>query len=192
MPPHQVRIIAGSWRGRRLPVLDLPGLRPTGDRVRETLFNWLTPAVIGTKCLDLFAGSGALGMEALSRGASSVVFVDQSRPAMASLVASTETWPGIERAEFVVADVNHWLAGPGGEFDLVFLDPPFEDHLASASLESVIVGNWIRPGGLIYVESAKGEGPDWSKWAGSIEVERQKAMGQVEVSLVRYHNPPMP
>lgn len=186
-PSQQVRIIAGQWRGRRLPILDLPGLRPTGDRVRETAFNWLGPQVIGARCLDLFAGSGALGLEALSRGARSVVFVERSKDALDQLKRSTEPWPGIEGACFIQADAIAWLRGSAEPFDLIFLDPPFEAGLERMALEMIEQGAWIKDQGLVYLERAKGGealdqilGDHW-------RVVRQKSLGQVDISLLRYH-----
>ena len=186
-PPNQVRIIAGQWRGRRLPILDLPGLRPTGDRVRETAFNWLGPKVVGARCLDLFAGSGALGLEALSRGARSVVFVEQSKEALGQLVQSTETWPGIEKADFVRRDAIQWLQGPSEEFDLIFVDPPFDVGLQADALKSIVEKGWIKASGWVYLERPKDQmaldqwlDPHW-------QIDRQKTLGQVEISVLRYH-----
>ncbi len=186
-PPNQVRIIAGQWRGRRLPILDLPGLRPTGDRVRETAFNWLGPKVVGARCLDLFAGSGALGLEALSRGARSVVFVEQSKEALGQLVQSTETWPGIEKADFVRGDAIQWLQGPSEEFDLIFVDPPFDGGLQADALKAIVENGWIKAGGWVYLERPKDQmaldqwlDPHW-------QIDRQKTLGQVEISVLRYH-----
>ncbi len=184
---NQVRIIAGQWRGRRLPVIEAPGLRPTGDRVRETLFNWLGPRLIGAHCLDLFAGSGALGLEALSRGASSNVFVEKSRPVLDSLKEATKTWPGIEKAKFVCADAKQWIHQEHQAFDVVFLDPPFEGAHLDAWLQIAMEGGLVRDGGWVYLESAKGCGVDRDSLGPSLRIEREKVMGQVEISLLRYH-----
>lgn len=186
-PSNQVRIIAGQWRGRRLPILDIHGLRPTGDRVRETAFNWLGPKVIGARCLDLFAGSGALGLEALSRGAHSVVFVEQSREALGHLVQSTATWPGIEKADFVRADAIQWLQGPSEGFDLIFVDPPFDAGLAQETLQALAERGWIKDGGLVYLERPKNQSDPHTWLDPCWQVDRQKALGQVEISLLRYH-----
>src|SRR5690606_9279376 len=107
--PGQIRIIAGRWRGSKLPVAEVDGLRPTSDRVRETLFNWLMPALPGARVLDLFAGSGALGLEAISRGAASAVLVERDARLAASLQATTERLPGGEAAKVVQADALAWL-----------------------------------------------------------------------------------
>ncbi len=154
-----VRIIGGRWRGSRLPVADVPGLRPSSDRVRETLFNWLQAIVPGARCLDLFAGSGALGLEAASRGAASVLLIERERVLVDGLRASVgRLQSAAETVEVLQADVLHWLsAAPArvaqaGPFDLVFLDPPFaSDHWAPvfAQLPSVLAAQaWV------YLESA--------------------------------------
>lgn len=184
---NQVRIIAGQWRGRRLPVIEAPGLRPTGDRVRETLFNWLGPRLIGAHCLDLFAGSGALGLEALSRGASSIVFVEKSKSVLDSLMDATKTWPGIEKAKFVCADAKQWISEEGTGFDMVFLDPPFGLDQIADWLEALVEQGLVRDGGCVYLESAKDEGFCGEAVGPSVTIERQKVIGQVEISLVRYH-----
>src|SRR5690625_7049582 len=129
----KIRIISGRWRGRRLKVPGLPGLRPSGDRVRETLFNWLQWDIAGARCLDLFAGTGALGLEALSRGAAKVTFVERNRKLVAALRELAASWPGGEGMEVVQGDVAGWLASQAGRnhdasFDLVFIDPPFSSR----------------------------------------------------------------
>ncbi|MGY1424297.1 16S rRNA (guanine(966)-N(2))-methyltransferase RsmD [Lysobacter sp. A289] len=135
--PGQVRIIAGRWRGSKLPVGDASGLRPTSDRVRETLFNWLMPALPGARVLDLFAGSGALGLEAVSRGAASAVLVERDPRLAESLQATTERLPGGEVASIIRADALVWLpAQPRASFDIAFVDPPF----ASGQWEPVLAG----------------------------------------------------
>lgn len=125
LPPGRLRIVAGKWRGRLLPVADVPELRPTSARIRETLFSWLTPYLHGARCLDLFAGSGALGFEALSRGVDRVVFVEKNRVAVQGLKASTAVLDA-ERATVVQDDARRFLASAAsGVYDLVFLDPPY-------------------------------------------------------------------
>jgi len=121
----RLRIVAGNWRSRLLDIADVPGLRPTSERIRETLFNWLVPRINGARCLDLFAGTGALGLEALSRGASSVVFVEKSAEAVETLRANVKTL-GAEGAVVHAMDALDYLRGEHSQrFDLVFLDPPF-------------------------------------------------------------------
>lgn len=144
-----LRIIGGAWRGRRLPVADAPGLRPTPDRVRETLFNWLAPQTPGSRCLDAFAGSGALGLEALSRGASEVVFVE-SNPALAAGIerALTElAAAGGQVARGQTPEALHALAGP---FDIVFLDPPFDARLLQPALAGL--PPLLAPNSQVYLE----------------------------------------
>ncbi len=181
----KLRIIAGRWRGRKLLVPDRPGLRPTGDRARETLFNWLGPRIIGARVLDLFAGTGALGLEAASRGASRVVMVEQDRVAVESLRAGPLTWPGAEGVEVVHANALSWLAGADGPFDLVLLDPPFDSGLLQPALTAVLA----RPGLLVagaelYVETAANE--PTVDGAGVLELVRHKRQGQVVLSLLRW------
>jgi 16S rRNA (guanine966-N2)-methyltransferase len=185
--PGSVRIIGGEWRGRRLPVPDIPGLRPSGDRSRETLFNWLQPYLRQAQCLDLFAGTGVLGLEAISRGAASVVLLEKSRLAAAALRASVELLRA-DQATVVEADALKWLADQAARpappsFDIAFVDPPFGTTLAAAALERLAAGDSLRPGGLVYLESAwsgspAAAGPGW-------EMVREKRMGEVHMLLVR-------
>lgn len=128
MKEGQVRIIAGEWRGRRLKVPDIKDLRPTPDRVRETLFNWLAPSISGAHCLDLFTGSGVLGFEALSRGAASVTMVDQA-PAVITLLKAELTQFRAENAQVYRAQIPKQLKEPERPFDIVFLDPPYQENL---------------------------------------------------------------
>src|SRR5687767_1951441 len=129
-----VRIIAGEYRGRRIAVPDRPGLRPTPDRVRETLFNWLGQRLDGLACLDLFAGSGALGFEAASRGAGRVVMVENDRQAFDALEDARKTI-GFGTVELIYGDAFDYLARGDGAFDVVFLDPPFRQNALAAALE---------------------------------------------------------
>ena len=128
-----VRIIAGRWRHRRLPVAGTARLRPTPDRVRETLFNWIDGEVGGARCLDLFAGTGALGFEAASRGAKAVVMVERDRSVAAALVRAARTL-GADNVEIVCADALTWSSPVGAEFDIVFLDPPYSGPAPEAAL----------------------------------------------------------
>jgi 16S rRNA (guanine966-N2)-methyltransferase len=151
--PGKVRIIAGRLRGSRIVVPDRPGLRPTPDRVRETLFNWLAPVIEGARCLDLFAGTGALGIEALSRGAASCTFVESDRELarrieddIARLVAGA--------ARVVATYAGSMLAGASPQrFDVVFLDPPFPANLWEAIAARLERDGWLAEGAWIYVES---------------------------------------
>jgi len=146
-----LRIIGGEWRGRRLRFPDTPALRPTPDRVRETLFNWLGSAVHGARALDLFAGSGALGLEALSRGASHVTFVEQDRAAAQELRARLAEWRARD-ARVVRADALEFLNGAPTPFQLVFLDPPFDSDLLGRCAGALESGGWLASSALIYAE----------------------------------------
>jgi len=165
-----LRIIGGNWRGRRLRFPPSPEIRPTPDRVRETLFNWLGGRVAGARCLDLFAGSGALGLEALSRGATHVTFVERDGAAARELSARLVEWgavsPGTANVE--QSDALRFLAHPKQRpFDIVFLDPPFAGGLLSQAADRLERGAWLVPGAWIYVECAARDGlpalpPAWS------------------------------
>ena len=149
---RQLRIIAGLWRGRRWRFP--PGeIRPTGDRVRETLFNWLQGHISGRRCLDLYAGAGALGLEALSRGAAHCVFVDRDRQAIAHLRELLVEWQASPAAaQCLQAEAARYLAGPAQPFDVVFLDPPFADGALAASVEQLESRGWLHSGSHIYIE----------------------------------------
>jgi 16S rRNA (guanine966-N2)-methyltransferase len=137
--PGVVRIIGGRWRGSKLSVAEVAGLRPTADRVRETLFNWLQPKLAGARVLDLFAGTGALGLEAASRGAGTVVLIERDPALAASLRATAARLAadGPSVVEIVCNDALQWLSrAPGIQFDLVFVDPPFADALWQPALEA--------------------------------------------------------
>ena len=171
-----LRIIAGQWRSRKIRFPDLPQLRPTPDRVRETLFNWLTPVIEGARCLDLFAGSGALGLEALSRGAGEVVFVDRDNK-VTMYLRDTFTLLKAEHASVVQADALSYLAGTAQGFDIVFLDPPYQSDLLLPCCRALAAQAWLNPKAYIYIETASqtplGELPD--DW----HVLREKTAGQV-------------
>lgn len=152
-----LRIIAGSWRGRKLRFPSRPQIRPTPDRVRETLFNWLGGRVGGSRCMDLFAGSGALGLEALSRGASHVTFVEWDGVAAAELRARLVEWQA-EGAEVREAEALRYLAGPASAFDIVFLDPPYAADLLGRAAVLLENRGWLAPQALIYVETAADAG----------------------------------
>lgn len=145
---HSIRIIGGSWRGRRLPIPAGTSVRPTPDRARETLFNWLSANLVGARCLDLFAGTGALGLEALSRGAKEAWFVEKDPRLQEALRDRISDFGAIARV--IGDDVHSVLSRPMKEsFDLVFLDPPYEDPL-----EPVLAAlpRWLAPRAKIYVE----------------------------------------
>ena len=147
-----VRIIGGRWRGTRLPVDDAPGLRPSSDRVRETLFNWLGPMITGARVVDLFAGTGALGLEAVSRGASSALLVERDARVAARLNDTVSRLAAEDRVKVVQADALQWLAQqPPGSFDIAFLDPPFDSTLWSQAMALLLPA--MASGSLLYVES---------------------------------------
>lgn len=148
---NQLRIIGGEWRGRKLGFPDVEGLRPTTDRVRETLFNWLQPVIHGSHCLDLFAGSGALGLEALSRGAASVSFIDTDPRAVRSLKENLSLLAG-DRGEVVQSDALTYLQGQPKPFDIIFLDPPFRQSLLQPCLEQLCNNDWLTTDARLYVE----------------------------------------
>ena len=154
-----MRIIGGAHRGRKLRFPSLPGLRPTADRVRETLFNWLQPQLPGADCLDLYAGSGALGLEAASRGAGRVVMLDRSAEVVDQLRENIGLLQ-LDRVEAWQADALEWLAGSPSPcfspFDLVFLDPPFADDLLEQSCRLLDSAGWLNPEARIYLEMDAG------------------------------------
>ena len=150
--PGHVRIVGGDWRGTRLPVADAPGLRPTADRVRETLFNWLQPRLPGARVLDLFAGSGALGLEALSRGAREAWLVERDPRQADTLRATIERLRAGARAHVAQADATAWLRAPlHGRFDVVFVDPPFAAGLWRAVLAAL--PPWLADDAWLYLEA---------------------------------------
>jgi 16S rRNA (guanine966-N2)-methyltransferase len=157
---NQLRIIGGQWRGRKLSFPTAEGLRPTADRVRETLFNWLSPSISGAHCLDLFAGSGALGLEALSRGASVCCFIDKAAAASQHIAASLALLQ-CDNATTHTAQAAPWLEqldpGPNGTFDIIFLDPPFGKNLAERCLALIDQKQLVRNGGLVYLETNRDE-----------------------------------
>ncbi len=154
----QVRLIAGRWRGRRLPVVSGPGLRPTGDRLRETLFNWLAPLLPGSRCLDLFAGSGALGLEAASRGAREVVLLEYNDAAFEQLQRTFAVLGDPPEVTLQRADARRWLAEPPVPFDVVFIDPPWDSGWHETLLDKVAAG-WVAAGGRIFLEQPTTQPP---------------------------------
>jgi 16S rRNA (guanine966-N2)-methyltransferase len=180
---NEVRIIGGAWRGRKIRFpADVPGLRPTPDRVRETVFNWLREEVTGSRCLDLYAGSGALGLEALSRGAREVVFVDR-HPRVARSLADTLAAFGSDAGVVRRDDAQTFLRARGEPFDIVFLDPPFDAAVLPELVSLLETHAWLRPGGLVYLEAPAGEGtpPLPARWS----LHRSKRAGEVGYHLAR-------
>lgn len=180
---NSVRIVGGSWRGRRVRFPDLPGLRPTPDRVRETLFNWLQHSIVDTRCLDLYAGSGALGLEALSRGAREVVFVEKAESAARNLAEQLKILSAVGRARIEAVPAAQYLKRGGEAFDILFLDPPFDADLLPSTIEALRAGGWVRPGSLLYLEepSAKGAPALPERW----ELLKSKSAGEVGYHLAR-------
>jgi 16S rRNA (guanine966-N2)-methyltransferase len=177
----RIRIIGGSLRNSRLDVPELPGLRPTPERVRETLFNWLAPMLAGARVLDLCAGTGALGIEALSRGAASACFVE---PEMRAAQALRDNLARLKVAggEVAALDAQGFLRGAARPFDLVFLDPPFALGLWSVLAERLEQGGWLAGQAWIHVESPRGQVPgvpaNWS-------LHREGRAGEVRFALYR-------
>ncbi len=179
---NQLRIIGGTWRSRRLDFPDVEGLRPTPDRVRETLFNWLMPIIHGARCLDLFAGSGALGLEALSRGAASVVLLDRDPRVISTLRNHLQTLKA-EGAAVMQQNALDYLRGAPTAFDIIFLDPPFRQGLLEPVLDQLSTGGWLAPGARIYIEqeSEQPMTPLPEGW----ELLRELKAGQVACRLVQ-------
>lgn len=184
--PNEVRIIGGRWKRTRLPVPDKPGLRPTPDRVRETLFNWLGQDLQGWRCVDAFAGTGALGLEAASRGAADVLLVEQDGQlvdGLRRLVAGLQDAGGVRLQRGNGLTV---LAGlPPGSVDLVFLDPPFEADLFARALRAAVPA--LQPQGLVYLEAPAGW--DDARLAPfGLAVLRHLRAGAVHAHLLGLHN----
>ncbi|HEY0501952.1 MAG TPA: 16S rRNA (guanine(966)-N(2))-methyltransferase RsmD [Lysobacter sp.] len=180
-PIGKVRLIGGRWRGTRLAVPDAPGLRPTSDRVRETLFNWLMPVLPGARVLDLFAGSGALGLEALSRGAANAVLVERDPVLAQALRETAARLQGGEAATVVQADALAWLtAQPADAFDLAFVDPPFAAGLWNEALPRLLPR--LAAKAWLYLESPPEAAPvlppDW-------ELHREGRTREVRYALYR-------
>lgn len=185
MPSH-IRIIGGQWKRSLLPVPDSQGLRPTPDRVRETLFNWLGQTIDGWQCLDLFAGTGALGFEAASRGAARVTMIEQHPVVARGLQASVSRLPGAGKViEVKRADAMTWLRQqPVQAQDLILLDPPFRAGWLERVLPAVLP--WLAPSGLIYAESDFALDDAWLHQQGivGLDVIRAGRAGQVHYHLL--------
>lgn len=186
----QLRIIAGVWRGRKLTFPIVPGLRPTSDRVRETLFNWLTPKILGAHCLDLFAGSGALGFEALSRGAKSIWMVDSSTIVLAQIRKNARILEAEQKLTLYCSQIPSSVVPINTQkFDIIFLDPPFQRDLLAPCCQWLQSSNCLASGALIYIEAEKELRPlpvpdNW-------ELLRSKAAGQVGYYLLANNSLPL-
>lgn len=176
----RIRIIGGTLRNSRLDVPDLPGLRPTADRVRETLFNWLQPVLGGARCLDLYAGTGALGIEALSRGAAAVTFVEREARLATALKANLARLK--VAGEVAVDDASRWLRGPARSFDIVLLDPPFGLDAWAETARQLEEGGWVADHGWVYVEAPRGA---TFSLPGNWLMHRQGHAGEVAYALYR-------
>ncbi|BFO31696.1 16S rRNA (guanine(966)-N(2))-methyltransferase [Klebsiella pasteurii] len=176
----QIRIIGGQWRGRKLPVPESPGLRPTTDRVRETLFNWLAPSIVDANCLDCFAGSGALGLEALSRYAANATLLEMERGVAQQLQKNLATLKA-SNAKVVNTNTLAFLAQAGAPHNIVFVDPPFRKGLLEETLKLLENNGWLSDEALIYIESEVENGlpPVPENW----HVYREKVAGQVAYRL---------
>jgi len=176
----QIRIIGGQWRGRKLPVPDSPGLRPTTDRVRETLFNWLAPSMVDATVLDCFAGSGALGLEALSRYAARATLLEMDRNVSQQLQKNLATLKA-DNGKVVNTNTLNFLAQPGEPHTIVFVDPPFRKGLLDETLALLESHGWLADEALIYVESEVENGMPAvpSSWS----LHREKVAGQVAYRL---------
>lgn len=186
-PVGQVRIIGGRWRSRRLRFPAVDGLRPTGDRLRETLFNWLQPHLPGGHCLDLFAGSGALGFEAASRGAAAVVLVD-AEPRVVQALRANCALLAAAAVTVVHGDALEWLArGPSAAtptpFDLVFLDPPFQAAVIASAAARLEAGGWLAPAAWVYIETAVEQAP--ATLPANWRLHREQCAGRVNCRLYR-------
>ncbi len=181
---NKLRIIGGHWRSRQLKFTETPGLRPTPARVRETLFNWLQYDVVGSRCLDLYAGSGALGFEAASRGAIEVVQVEQDKQACRQLQANAEMLDA-SQVKVVNSEVFRFLAGNSEYFDLVFLDPPFAKGLVVQTCQWLEDKEWLSENAKIYLEteqnlSLRDISENWCKI-------KEKQAGEVVYRLFECH-----
>lgn len=181
---NQLRIIAGKWRGRKISFIDQDGLRPSPNRVRETLFNWLQPDIAGSNCLDLFAGSGALSFEAASRGANHVTCLELNPESAASIKENIIALQA-EQITMLPQDTQKFLKAtkPENKFGLVFLDPPFNENLLEESCDLLENNSWLNDGALIYLESdqALRKYTLPTNW----ELIKEKKAGQVYYGLCR-------
>ncbi|MDH5648797.1 MAG: 16S rRNA (guanine(966)-N(2))-methyltransferase RsmD [Gammaproteobacteria bacterium] len=180
--PGFIRIIGGKWRNRKLPVVIHDGLRPTPNRIRETIFNWLRPWLPGARCLDVTAGTGSLCLEALSQGANSAVMVEQA-PEAVKMLRSNVMRLDAQDAEVIQTNVVDYLLGPARPFDIVFLDPPFKSDLIAKCALLLNERGWLKPGSLIYIEAPGhlDQLPIPDDW----ELIRSKVAGQVGYHLAR-------
>jgi 16S rRNA (guanine966-N2)-methyltransferase len=179
----RLRIVAGNWRSRLLDIADVEGLRPTSERIRETLFNWLAPHLEGAKCLDLFAGTGALGLEALSRGARHATFVEQAAAAVRQLEKNIDVVAATSAATVFRGDALDYVRGADMSFDIVFLDPPFAADILGETCRLLDERKLLVDGGLVYLELDRTQ--DEPALPDGWETIRSKTAGNVRYMLVR-------
>lgn len=179
----QLRIIGGQWRGQKLAFPDRPGLRPTGDRVRETLFNWVGHTLPGAKCLDLFAGSGALGIEALSRGAAHCDFIDTDREAVAYIDRHLERLDAQHVGATRCHTASEFLGAAHSVWDVVFVDPPFDARVGEATLTLLLTGGHITLDSWVYFETSRSN-PEAVPET-HYEIFREKTAGDVRYQLLK-------
>ncbi|WP_404461367.1 16S rRNA (guanine(966)-N(2))-methyltransferase [Providencia rettgeri] len=179
-PLGQIRIIGGKWRGRKLPVRDSEGLRPTTDRIKETLFNWLMPVIRDARCLDCFAGSGSLGFEALSRFAQNVTFIELDKQ-NSQLLTENKARLQAEDATVINNSSLTVLSQQGSPFDVVFIDPPFRKGLLTETIQLLEKNQWLADESWVYVES-EAESPLTDLPANWL-LHREKIAGQVAYRL---------
>lgn len=185
-----LRIIGGQWRGRKLAFKPATGLRPTTDRVRETLFNWLAPSIHQARCLDLFAGSGALGIEALSRGAGWCDFVDLAGQAVSQIHDHLRTLDALDRARCHRLAAADFVTRAHQPYSIVFVDPPFGEQLVEPACAQLAARELLQPDAMVYVESAAREGPP--RVPANWELLREKFAGEVAYRLYRANCLPSP
>ncbi|WP_040691588.1 16S rRNA (guanine(966)-N(2))-methyltransferase [Providencia burhodogranariea] len=181
----QIRIIGGKWRGRKLPVRDSEGLRPTTDRIKETLFNWLMPIVRDARCLDCFAGSGALGFEALSRFADTVTFIELDKQ-NTQLLTENKARLQAENATIINGNSLMVLNQLGNAFDVVFIDPPFRKGLLNETIELLEKNQWLADESWIYIESEAES--SLTNIPVNWQLHREKIAGQVAYRLFIRHS----
>lgn len=183
-PNRQIRVIAGQWRGRRLPVPDVNGLRPTPNRIRETLFNWLSDNCRGARVLDCCAGSGALGFEAISRGAKDVCLVEKNRIAFQNLVQQKKRLQA-DKIELIHADIMSLIPVLPGHYNVCFIDPPHRlPELKFQVLESLIKHAKLQAGAIIYLEWPQHEMLELPH--SQLFWRRQKGAGQIQYAIVEW------
>ena len=188
LPSSELRIIGGQWRSRKLSFIPAQGLRPTTDRIRETLFNWLSPVIRDARCADLFAGSGALGLEALSRGAGHCHFVDTSAPALGQVSQHLATLGAQQHGSCHAGRAEQFLKGAHSRLDVVFIDPPFGLGLVAPVCQSLALSQLLAEDAWVYIETPKSEALPGlpNNW----QLHRDKTAGDVAYRL--FHISPIP